>query len=103
MKILVYGAGVLGCNLARNLFRARKDVTLLARGNWAEEIRKNGLRIKDKFLPRTSVSNIPVVVRPTGFEPTTFRVGVMRPYTNRVHFGRFSCMTHKIWRYTKQL
>ena len=48
MKILVYGAGVLGCNLARNLFHARKDVTLLARGNWAEEIRKNGLRIKDQ-------------------------------------------------------
>ena len=35
MKILVYGAGVLGCNLARNLLRAGKDVTLLARGNWA--------------------------------------------------------------------
>ena len=33
MKILVYGAGVLGCNLARNLFHARKDVTLLAWGN----------------------------------------------------------------------
>ena len=31
MKILVYGAGVLGCNLARNLFRAGKDVTLLVR------------------------------------------------------------------------
>ncbi len=65
MKILVYGAGVLGCNLARNLFRAGKDVTLLARGNWAEEIRKNGLRIKDKFSPRTSVSRIPVVTELT--------------------------------------
>ena len=61
MKILVYGAGVLGCNLARNLFHAGKDVTLLARGNWAEKIRKNGLRIKDQFSLRTSVSNIPVV------------------------------------------
>ena len=61
MKILVYGAGVLGCNLARNLFHAGKDVTLLARGNWAEEIRENGLRIKDQFSLRTSVSNIPVV------------------------------------------
>ena len=57
----MYGAGVLGCNLARNLFRAGKDVTLLARGNWAEKIRKNGLRIKDKFSLRTSVSNISVV------------------------------------------
>ena len=61
MKILVYGAGVLGCNLARNLFRAGKDVTLLARGKWAEEIRKKGLHIKDKFPPHVSVSHIPVV------------------------------------------
>ena len=61
MKILVFGAGVLGCNLARNLFRAGKNVTLLARGTWAEKIQKNGLRIKDKFSPRVSVSRIPVV------------------------------------------
>ena len=61
MKILVYGAGVLGCNLARDLFRAGKDVTLLARGNWGEEIQKNGLRIKDKFSPHVSVSRVPVV------------------------------------------
>ena len=61
MKILVYGAGVLGCNLTRNLLRAGKDVTLLARGNWAAEIKQNGLRIKDKFSLRTSVSRIPVV------------------------------------------
>ena len=60
MKILVYGAGVLGCNLARNLFRAGKNVTLLARGKGTEEIKKNGLRIKDKFSPRVSLSRIPV-------------------------------------------
>ena len=61
MKILVFGAGVLGCNLARNLFRAGKDVALLARGSWAAELQRNGLRIKDKFSPRMSVSRIPVV------------------------------------------
>ena len=61
MRILVYGAGVLGCNLARNLLRAGRDVTLLARGKWAEEIRRNGLRIKDKLSLRVSVSRIPVV------------------------------------------
>ena len=61
MKILVFGAGVLGCNLARNLLRAGKDVTLLARGKWAGEIKKNGLRIKDRFSPRVSVSRMPVV------------------------------------------
>ena len=61
MRILVFGAGVLGCNLARDLFRAGKDVTLLARGSWAAEIQQNGLRIKDKFSPRMSVSRVPVV------------------------------------------
>ena len=63
MKILVYGAGVLGCNLARNFWRAGKDVTLLARGKWAEEIQANGLRIKDKFSICTSVSRIPVITK----------------------------------------
>lgn len=66
MRFLVFGAGVLGCNLARDLFRAGKDVTLLARGSWAEEIQRNGLRIKDKFSPRMSVSRLPVV---TGLKP----------------------------------
>lgn len=66
MRILIFGAGVLGCNLAKNLLRADKDVTLLARGKWAEEIRKNGLRIKNKFSLRMSVSRIPVV---TGLTP----------------------------------
>lgn len=61
MRILVFGAGVLGCNLANNLFRAGKDVTLLARGSWAEEIRTNRLRIKNKFSPCLTVSRVPVV------------------------------------------
>ncbi len=61
MRILVYGAGVLGCNIARGMFRGGNDVTLLARGKWAEEIKNNGLRIKDKFSPRMSVSRVSVV------------------------------------------
>ena len=61
MRILVFGAGVLGCNLARDLFRAGKDVTLLARGNWAENLQKNGLRIKDTFSLRVSVSRVPII------------------------------------------
>ncbi|HBJ18930.1 MAG TPA: ketopantoate reductase family protein [Clostridiales bacterium] len=60
MKILIFGAGVLGCNMARNFFRAGKDVTLLARGEWGETIRKDGLRIKDKFSPFVSVTRVPV-------------------------------------------
>ena len=61
MRILVFGAGVLGCNLANDLFRAKKDVTLLARGKWADEIKKNGLRIKNALSFGTSTSRVPVV------------------------------------------
>lgn len=65
MKILILGAGVLGCNLANNLSRAGKDVTLLARGHWAEELQNKGLRIKNKFSPRMSVRRIPVITELT--------------------------------------
>ena len=61
MRILVYGAGVLGGNLANNLFRAKKDVTLLARGKWAETIQQNGLVVKNKFSPMAMVSHLPVI------------------------------------------
>ena len=63
MRILVYGAGVLGCNLANNLYRAKKDVTLLARSGWAEQLRQNGLHIKKTFHLRETVSAIPVITR----------------------------------------
>ncbi|MGM9661320.1 MAG: ketopantoate reductase family protein, partial [Faecousia sp.] len=61
MRILVYGAGVLGGNLANNLFRAKQDVTLLARGKWAETIQQNGLIVQNKFSPKTTVSRLPVI------------------------------------------
>ena len=49
MRILVLGAGVLGCNLAMNLFRAGKDVTLLARGDWGRQIEESGLTIRYRY------------------------------------------------------
>lgn len=61
MKILVCGAGVLGCNLAADLSRAGKEVTLLARRQWAKTLRERGLRIKNMFSPRTSTRRIPIV------------------------------------------
>ena len=68
MKILVFGAGVLGCNLANSLFKAGKDVTLLARGKWAEEIKENGLRIKNRLLPSDVYDIIFVALRYTQLE-----------------------------------
>ncbi len=60
MRILVYGAGVLGGNLANSLYRQGKDVTLLARGNWYEEIKRNGLSIHHYWGWKTNVK-IPVI------------------------------------------
>lgn len=63
MRILVYGAGVLGCNLANNLYDAKKDVTLLARGTWAKQLKQNGLHMKKTFHLRESVSRVPVITQ----------------------------------------
>lgn len=52
MRLLVIGAGVLGCNLAANLYEAGKNVTLLARGEWYSNLQKRGLVIKHQLFPR---------------------------------------------------
>jgi len=61
MRILVLGAGVLGCNVAIDLYTAGVDVTLLARGAWYQTIKENGLRIKDKFSFGTKTYPIAVI------------------------------------------
>lgn len=63
MRILVYGAGVLGCNLANNLYKANKDVTLLARGNWYQTIKDGGLIINHQYTFKKDVSGIRVIDR----------------------------------------
>ncbi len=61
MRILVYGAGVQGANLASSLYSSGKDVTLLARGSWAGVIRSRGLQIREYYTRRRRVSYIPVI------------------------------------------
>lgn len=61
MRILVYGAGVLGSNLAHVFCSRKKDVTLLARGRRAEEIRQKGLVIKHCLKFRTTKDQIKVI------------------------------------------
>ncbi len=46
MKVLVHGAGVIGCCLTHVLCRADNDVTLLARGVWKEALERDGLVIR---------------------------------------------------------
>lgn len=61
-RVLVYGAGVLGCSIAHALCMAGKsEVSLLARGSWADGIERNGLRIRHVVQRRTTCDRVRVV------------------------------------------
>lgn len=45
MKVLVYGAGVIGGQLVHVLIKSGNDVTVIARGAWKETLIQDGLRI----------------------------------------------------------
>lgn len=61
MRILVYGAGVLGSYLAHELVRVGHNVTMLARGQRADELEKNGNVIRHYFQFKTTVHNVRVI------------------------------------------
>ena len=55
MKVLVYGAGVIGCYLAHVLCVAGNEVTILARGQWKEQLEQNGLKIRHHIQRKTTL------------------------------------------------
>ena len=57
MKVLVYGAGVIGCYLAHVLCKTDNDITLLARGPWKEQLQQNGLRIRHHLQRKTTLDH----------------------------------------------
>ena len=62
MRILVYGAGVLGCELAHVLMQNKKNVvTLLARGEWKEMIDQKGLVIRHWAQHKTTMEHIKTI------------------------------------------
>lgn len=62
MRILVYGAGVLGCELAHVLTQNKKNVvTLLARGEWKEMIDQKGLVIRHWVQHKTTIDRVQTV------------------------------------------
>ena len=62
MRILVYGAGVLGCELAHVLTQKKKNVvTLLARGEWKEMIDQKGLVIRHWVQRKTTIDRVQTV------------------------------------------
>ncbi len=63
MKLMVYGAGVLGSTLAHVLIEAGHDVTMLARGERKAELEARGLVIRHHVQKKTTVDRPKVVGR----------------------------------------
>ncbi|MBS5450240.1 MAG: hypothetical protein KHY83_08130 [Coriobacteriia bacterium] len=62
MRVLVYGAGVLGCLLAHRLQTSGcADVTLLARGAWADVLERDGLTIRNILQRRTTTDRVRII------------------------------------------
>ena len=61
MKVLVYGAGVLGSYLAHVLVRAGNDVTMLARGNRYKELAQNGLVVRHAVQLKTTEDKVNLI------------------------------------------
>jgi 2-dehydropantoate 2-reductase len=61
MKILFFGAGVLGSLYAARLWQAGYDVKILARGRRLQEIRSQGIILEDAFSGRRTVMPVPVI------------------------------------------
>lgn len=61
MRVLVFGAGVLGAYLAHVLVRGGNDVTMLARGKRAEQLTKDGLVLRHYFQIKNTVDTVKVI------------------------------------------
>lgn len=66
MKILVYGAGVIGGQLVHALTISGNDVTVIARGAWKEALEKDGLRIRHYIQKKDTTDHPRVLEKPDG-------------------------------------
>ncbi|GAA0977481.1 hypothetical protein GCM10009551_014190 [Nocardiopsis tropica] len=66
MKLLVYGAGVLGSLFAARLHEAGHDVALLARGERLAALRRHGVQLAEEDSPAVRRVPVPVVEHPDG-------------------------------------
>ena len=64
MKLLVYGAGVLGSQFAVRLQEAGHDVTLLARGERLAALRRHGVQLGEAESPAVRSVPVPLVEHP---------------------------------------
>lgn len=64
MKVLVYGAGVIGGQLVHALSVAGNNVTVIAHGPWKETLQKSGLRIRHYIQNKNTVEHPRVLEKP---------------------------------------
>ncbi|MEJ8302835.1 ketopantoate reductase family protein [Saccharibacillus sacchari] len=62
MRILIYGAGVLGSVLGQLLMQKKHEITFLARGKRADQLERDGLVIRHHFQRKTTTDR-PRVIR----------------------------------------
>ena len=77
MKILVYGAGVIGGQLCHALCACGHEVAVVARGGWAETLRRSGLRIHH-YIQRRDTLDHPRVLETPGSEHFDIVFAVMQ-------------------------
>jgi 2-dehydropantoate 2-reductase len=61
MRILIYGAGNIGCLYAAKLARSDQDVAILARGDRFKAIRTRGITLENGVLGERQTTFLPVV------------------------------------------
>jgi 2-dehydropantoate 2-reductase len=66
MKLLVYGAGVLGSLFAARMHEAGHDISLLARGARLAALREHGVQLAEGDSPDVRRVLVPVVEHPRG-------------------------------------
>ena len=66
MKVLVYGAGVIGGQLVHALTISGNDVTVIARGAWKEALEEDGLRIRHYIQKKDTTDHPRVLEKPDG-------------------------------------
>ncbi len=61
MRVLIYGAGVQGSFLAHVLIRGNNDVTVLARGKRAEELKNKGIVLRHYLQRKTTTDKVKII------------------------------------------
>ena len=77
MKILIYGAGVIGGQLCHALCACGNDVSVVTRGAWAETLRRSGLWIHH-YIQRKDTVDHPRVLECPGSEHYDIVFAVMQ-------------------------